>query len=314
MGGGKYKIQFQKGLGLPVFYDLYGTEEKCQDKLIKVKWRHGFHCIKCNTSRYSRFTRNKRLYFQCTNCRHQHSLTSNTLFHGSHLPLTIWYLAIYLISESKKSISSLELHRLIGVNHKTAWLMQHKIMKVMTEVEDGRKLENRIEIDDSYLGGKRSGGKRGRGAGGKIPFIVAVQTTDSSEKFPVFTKLTPITAFQKEIIEKWTEKSIKRGSTVVSDGLPAFSGLDSRCNHETHIANKMSEKDKNDHFKCFNTILSNIKTSLSGTFHSFNTSKNSYLYLGAFAYRFNRRFNLQKIFPTLLFHVVTHAPIQLAKS
>jgi hypothetical protein len=314
MSSSKYNIQFQKGLGLPEFIKLFGTEEKCQENLFKTKWKDGFRCSKCNSTHYSRFSRKGREYFQCSDCHHQHSLTSNTLFHGSHLPLQIWYMAIYLISESKKSISSLELHRLIHVNHKTAWLMLHKIMKVMTDVEISRKLEGRIEVDDAYLGGKRSGGKRGRGADGKQPFIVAVQTSKTSGKYyPIFTKLTPIESFKKDIITEWATDYISKESTVVSDGLPAFSGIDEVCDHETHIASEMTEEDKQEHFRCFNTILSNIKTSLSGTFHSFNAAKNSELYLGAIMYRFNHRFDLNKIFSVLLRQTISHPPVVLAK-
>lgn len=310
MGSHKYKIQFQKGLGLPDFIKLFGTEEKCQEHLIKIKWKHGFRCNKCNSTHYSRFSRASRIYFQCSGCGYQNSLTSNTLFHGSHLPLQVWFLAIYLISESKKSISSLELHRLIHVNHKTAWLMLRKIMRVMTDVESTRKLKGRIEIDDAYLGGKHSGGKRGRGAAGKQPFIVAVQTSVAPGKFPVFAKLTPVKSFEKDVIKEWAEKSILKGSLIVSDGLPGFSGLYSHCTREIHIASKMTEEDKQEHFRSFNTILSNVKTSLSGTFHSFNSEKNSELYLGAIMYRLNHRFDLGKIFSSLVRHVILHPQVK----
>jgi hypothetical protein len=311
MGSSRYNIQFQKGLGLPEFIKLFGTEQKCQENLIKIKWKNGFRCRKCDYTHYSRFSRNGREYFQCSDCQHQHSLTSYTLFHGSHLPLQKWYMAIYFISESKKSISSLELHRLINVNHKTAWLMLHKIMKVMTDEENGRKLKGRIEIDDAYLGGKRSGGKRGRGAAGKQPFIVAIQTSKNAGKnYPIFAKLTPIEAFKKDVVNQWAVKSISKGSTIVSDGLPAFSGVDNLCSHEKHVASEMTEEDKQEHFRCFNTILSNIKTSLSGTFHSFNSAKNSELYLGAIMYRFNNRFDLSEIFSSLLEQAIFHPPVK----
>jgi len=76
----------------------------------------------------------------------------------------------------------------------------------------------------------------------------------------------------------------------------------------------MTEEDKQDHFKCFNTILSNVKTSLSGTFHSFNSAKNSDIYLGAIMYRFNSRFDLGKIFSSLVGHVISHPPVKLIRA
>jgi len=174
----KYQIQFQKGLGLPKFIKDFGTEEQCERYLIELKWGRRFKCPKCGQHHASAFRRRGRPYFQCSVCRHQTSLTAGTLFHGSHLPLTTWFLALYLVSEAKTQLSSLELHRLIHVNHKTAWLMLHKIMQVMVNAEQARKLTGRIEMDDAYLGGKRSGGKSGRGAAGKQPFLAAIQTSD----------------------------------------------------------------------------------------------------------------------------------------
>ncbi len=286
---------------------MYGTEEQCQKKLIDEKWGNGFKCPKCDSDKFTEFKRDEHSYHQCCECGHQSSLTSGTLFHGSKLPLRIWFLAIYLISEAKKSISALELHRLINVNYKTAWLMRHKIMQVMVNTEEKRKLKGRIEVDDAYLGGKRKGGKRGRGAEGKQPFITAVQTTEN--KHPVYVKLTPIKEFKKSEIKNWALHCIEKESTIVSDGLKCFTAVESICNHEIHIANDMTEEDKEENFKNFNIVLANVKTSLTGTFHSFDCRKYASRYLAAIMYRFNRRFNLNNIFNCLLKDVIFNPPI-----
>ena len=92
------------------------------------------------------------------------------MFHWTKLPLTVWFLAIYDVTQSKGGMSSVELARRLGTRQPTAWLMKHKLMAAMEAREAAKpKLAGRVEVDDAYLGGQRSGGKRGRGAAGKAP-------------------------------------------------------------------------------------------------------------------------------------------------
>jgi hypothetical protein len=115
---------------------------------------------------------------QCSTCRHQVSLIAGTIFHATKLPLTTWFTAIYHLTQGKNGLSSLDLARRLGVSHYTAWKIQHKLMQVMLERDQDKPLTGeRIEVDDAYIGGERSGGKRGRGSAGKTPFVAAVETT-----------------------------------------------------------------------------------------------------------------------------------------
>ena len=95
------------------------------------------------------------------------------------MPLTRWFLAMQLLTQAKNNVSALELMRQIGVSYRSAWLVKHKIMEAMRLREDRRELDGRVEMDDAYLGGERSGGKSGRGSENKVPIVAAVQTTPS---------------------------------------------------------------------------------------------------------------------------------------
>ena len=95
-------------------------------------------------------------------CRHQCSVISGTIFEATKLGLSRWFLAMHLLTQSKNNVAALELMRHLGVCYKTAWLIKHKLMEVMRVREEGRQLDGRVEIDDAYLGGERSGGKAGR--------------------------------------------------------------------------------------------------------------------------------------------------------
>ena len=114
---------------------------------------------------------------------------AGTVFESSKLPLTNWFLAMHLMAQAKNNVSALELKRHLDVSYPTVWLLKHKIMEVMTLRETERKLTGRVEIDDSYLGGEVQGGKAGRGSPKKIPFVAAVQTTESGQ--PVLVCLSP---------------------------------------------------------------------------------------------------------------------------
>ena len=90
----------------------------------------------------------------------------------------MWFQAIYLMTQDKKGVSAMKLHRHLGISYNAAWRIRHKLMQVMMERDREHPLSGWIQLDDAYLGGERSGGKRGRGAPGKTPFVAAVQTNE----------------------------------------------------------------------------------------------------------------------------------------
>ena len=148
-----------------------------------------------------------RAVYQCNRCKRQVGLTAGTVFHWTKLPLTTWFLAIYHLSQSKGGMSSVELARRLGTRQPTAWLMKHKLMVAMAAREAEKpKLQGRVEIDDAYLGGQRAGGKRGRGAAGKTPFVAAVETT--AERKPRRLKLTVVKGFSKKEIEALAKRDL----------------------------------------------------------------------------------------------------------
>ncbi len=176
----KNPIQFQKGLSLPDFFHQYGREDQCREALFRLRWPSGFICPECGNSTYCEIKQRK--VYQCHHCHHQTSVTANTIFHGTKLALTQWFLAIYLLTQRKKSLSALQLSREIGVNYDTAWRLKQKLMQVMLERQQSKSLKGVIEMDDAYLGGELAG-KRGRGSPNKIPFVAAVETQDGK---PIF--------------------------------------------------------------------------------------------------------------------------------
>ena len=155
------KVQFQKGLSEAEFDELYGTEERCHAELARLRWPEGFECPDCGVQGHCVVKRGARLLFQCNACRKQTSVKAGTIFASSKLPLRLWFKAMYLVTQSKKGISSIELGRRLGVTQTTAWTMKHKLAQVMIERNGAKRLNGNVQMDDAYIGGERSG-KHGR--------------------------------------------------------------------------------------------------------------------------------------------------------
>ena len=222
-------VQFQKGLSEAEFEERYGTEEKCRAVVMASRWPKGFECPVCGGQAHSEIR--SRGLFQCCACRRQTSLIAGTIFASTHVPLRLWFRAMYHLTQSKQGISSVELGRRLGVRQTTAWKMRHKLQQVMMERDGHKRLAGRVEIDDAYVGGQRSGGKRGRGAPGKTPFVAAVETTPEGK--PVRLKLRRVSSFCTHALSGFARRSLDPGCEVVSDGLACFGAVtEAGCKQE----------------------------------------------------------------------------------
>lgn len=283
-------IQFQQGMSLPEFLQSFGTEAACAEAVRRARWPGGFVCPRCNAGAHCVVLSGSRHLYQCHACHRQTSLTAGSLFGSTKLPLTTWFLAIYLISQAKTGLSALELKRHVGVSYPTAWLMHHKIMTAMVAREDQHRLSGTVQVDDAYLGGERTGGKPGRGSENKVPFVAAVSLNDAGN--PLYVKVTPVPGFTSDAISKWAKANLAPGTDVLSDGLACFAAVtDAGCIHRAEVVGLRKPRDL-PQFKWVNTVLGNLKTMMSGAYKALGYRKYGGRYLGAFAYRFNRRFDL----------------------
>jgi hypothetical protein len=245
-------------------------------------------------------------YWQCGACPHQTSLISGTIFEASKLPLSRWFLAMQLLTQSKNNVSALELKRQLGVNYRSAWVLKHKIMQAMRLAEQDRELDGRIEIDDAYLGGEFSGGKAGRGSDNKVPFVAAVQTTEDCHPLYVCLSQQPPTL---EAMAAFAASHIAPSATVVSDGLWCFGAATLvGAEHERIVTGGGKPSMALPQFKWVNTLLGNLKTAISGTYHAFDFAKYAHRYLAEFQFRFNHRFNMRAILHRLLCALVAAPP------
>lgn len=291
------RIQFQAGVSLPKFFELYGTEDQCEVALSALRWPGGFRCPRCASPAHYVVGHGARKLFQCRACRHQTSLTAGSLLDSTKLPLRIWFLAMFLISQDKTGLSSLALKRQLGTSYRTAWLIHHKLMATMDQRDRHRPLSGSVQMDDAYLGGERPG-VGGRGSPNKVPIVVAVSTNDAGH--PLRVKLSPVAGFTRQAVADWAKVHLQPGCDVRSDGLNCFAGvIDAGCAHSYVVVGRRKPSQL-PQFTWVNTVLGNLKTMVSGAHKSFKFAKYAAHYLGAFAYRFNRRFNLKTLLPKLL--------------
>lgn len=297
-------VQMQKGLSLSAFRAAYGTEEQCRAALVRWRFPKGYVCPQCGAQEAC--VLKARGLMQCKRCQYQASLTAGTIFHATKLALSVWFEALYWLTQTKNGVSALELSWLLAVSYNTAWKVKHKLMQVMLERNQERKLAGLIEVDDAYLGGERSGGKRGRGAAHKLPFVAAV--TQRAGR-PMRIHLRPVAAFGKRAIAKWAAHSLEPGSTLRCDGLACFAAVEQAgCRHEPRVLGDSRRALKAGTFKWVNTVLGNLKNALHGTYHAFS-HKHGARYLAEFEYRFNRRLSLPDMIPRLAFVALRTPPM-----
>jgi len=303
------RVQFQPGLSMFEFHERYGTDEKCEAALAAARWPNGFVCPRCQGSAAFAYRRGRQPYRQCGACGYQCSLIVGTIFEATKLPLTRWFMAMQLLTQAKNNVSALELMRQLGVSYPSAWLMKHKIMEAMRERESTRQLTGRVEIDDAYLGGERSGGKAGRGSENKVPFVVAVQTTNAGQPDRVCMAQLP---FRRGAIAEFAAQRLQRPLTVLSDGLDCFKVLGESGQHERIVTGGGKASVNKPEFLAVNTVMGNLKTAIAGTYHGFKFAKYATRYLAEFQYRFNRRYSMHDLLPRLLHAMADAKPCKHA--
>src|SRR5580704_1769106 len=128
------------------------TQDECRAILEELRWPDGVKCPRCQSDKISRIR--KRFQFDCDSCRYQFSVTSGTIFHDTHLPLPKWFAAVYLMCESKKGMSALQLKRTLHTGYQTAWYLCHRIRAAMQETNQPL-LTGTVEVDETYVDGKK---------------------------------------------------------------------------------------------------------------------------------------------------------------
>ena len=283
----------QESISLIQFQKKFSTEEACREHLYKLRWPSGYKCPRCNHEEYY-FHRNRHLY-HCKSCNYQVSLTAGTIFHKTRVSLLKWFWMIYLMGHQKSGISMMSLQSMLEIkSYKTVWLMGHKIRHAMAHRDAYYKLAGLVEMDDTYIGSKKSG-KQGRGAYGKAKVIVAVENKESKAGF---AKMERVDNLGKNMISNSFDEHLESDVILRTDGWRPYRVLKTdQRKHEAVVVG--SGKNAAKMLPWVHTMISNMKNNLRGTYHGVDI-KHISRYLSEFCYRFNRRSWQKQMFDRLL--------------
>jgi len=290
-------------MGFEDIQKRFDTEEACREYLIQLRWPEGFMCPMCGCREYYQIsTRHK---YECKNCRYQASVTAGTVMDRSHLSLRRWIWAIYLVSRDKRGYSAMQLSRVLSLPYNTAWFLLHRIRHAMAERDSNYMLTGIVELDDTYLGKPKKGGKRGRGTT-KTKVVVAVSKDEDGK--PKYAKMQVVPNLKGKTIGKFAKGYIKEGSVVQTDAYRSYrKPLTEKYLHEYQVFDAES-----DMLKWLHTIIGNAKAFVSGTFHGLGR-KHLQSYLDEYCYRFNRRYLEGHIFSRLLLAVTHSSTLRFAE-
>ena len=282
--------------------ERYATEAACAAQLAELRWPNGFQCPHCGHA-HGWFNHSRRLY-ECAACHRQTSITAGTVLHGSRVPLTKWFWALYWLSMDKGSISALRLTKLIGVQWRSAYTMLRKLRIAMAHRDSLYRLTELIEIDDAYIGANKTG-KAGRG-GGRTPVLVAIETSEDGK--PGFVAIEALDSLSQPHIIDFAKRRLQPGAVSHTDAFPSLRGL---AIQTTHIAKVTPPEEADEWLPWVHIVISNLKRFLLGTFHGAVRPHRLQEYIDEFVYRFNRRFWEPQIPNRLLNLLVEHRPVGL---
>jgi len=288
------------------FERRFSSEKACREYLFQLRWPDGFQCPRCENNKA---WINNRLLHQCTKCNYQVSVIAGTIFQGTHKSMQIWFKTIWWLTGQKNGASAIGLARMLGIGcYPTAWAMLHKLRRAM--VTPGRNLLSGIvEVDETYIGGKKPG-KRGRGATGKALVFIGVEINESRIGR---IRLQRISDASAPSLEDAIEKNVINGSTIQTDGWTGYINLDSH-GYKHDVVRKEADMGDNLLPSC-HRVASLLKRWLLGTHQGAVRHKYLDYYLDEFTFRFNRRTSKHrgKLFMRLLENAVKINPVTIKK-
>ncbi len=254
--------------------------------LESIRWADGVVCPKCGESEREpyRLKNQKRRLWKCRACRKQFTVTVGTIFESSHIPLNKWLLAFYLLCASKKGMSAHQLHRMLGVTYKTAWFMFHRVREAMSDPAFSAKLSGVVEVDETYVGGKRKG-KVGRPAQGdpkKVPVVALVERGGRVRSSHVANVTAPV-------LQSAIRENVDRKARIMTDQLGSYRGLDQDFAAHEVVNHSEGEYVRGDaHTNTAEGYFANLKRGINGSYHHVS-QRHLHRYLSEFDFRWNAR-------------------------
>ena len=277
------------------FQRQFADEEACRKYLETSRWPDGFQCPRCGHGRAYPLGAWRRR--ECAACRYQVSLTAGTVFHGTKTPLTVWFWAAYLMTTDKRGISALLLQRQLGLRrYETAWQILHKLRRAMVNAAR-EPLHGEVEVDDTWVGGPQPGLRGSRQLKGRKAALVAVAVEKRGTRTGR-VRMAVIPDFGKTTLTDFATRHIAYGTTIYTDGLKQFSGLEAAGYRHVACPQQIRSGGR-PVLPYVHRAIGNLQQWLIGTYHGVGRH-HLQVYLDEFVFRHNRRQTPMAAFQTLL--------------
>jgi transposase-like protein len=284
---------------------LFGTEDKCRELLVRLRFPEGPQCLRCKGP-VVKLDTDKQLFY-CKDCDYQFSVTSGTVFNDSHLPLTKWLLTAHLLCEAKKGMSACQIQRTVGMSYKTAWYLCHRIRHAMAQT-DKPLLDGTVELDATYVGGVNKGkGRIARVDNKEVVLGIRKRNGDLRFFHASDAKAGTLAKFIRENISEDVDVIM----TDDASANPVAVKKAGHKNHKTIVHSKGVYVMGDIHTNTVESAFSLLKRGIMGTWHRLS-AKHLAAYLEEMEFRFNRR-KRSDLFLDTLRHMVTSPVLTFEK-
>lgn len=275
---------FRKGITLAKLFEMFPDDEVAEEWFVNSRWPDGVRCPHCDSDNIKKSTAHATMPFRCNSCKKWFSAKTNTVMHGSKIGYRAWAITLYQVTTNIKGVSSMKLHRDLGITQKSAWHMLHRIREAYNEVNDVFGGEN--EVDETFVGGKegnkhaKNKTRAGRGTVGKTA-VVGIKNRDTNE-----VHAQVVDSVNRETLQNFVVENTTSDAVVYTDGATAYKGLD-RVHVE--VGHSVGEYVRDQaHTNGLESFWSMLKKGYTGIYHHMSP-KHLHRYVDEFAGRHNDR-------------------------
>jgi len=270
---------------LQEFDRWFPDETACRSYIFSVRWPEGYECFRCRSKAPPWIT--SRGYLHCRECEGERSITAGTVFENTRKPLRAWFQAIWLVTSQKHGASALGLQRILGLgSYQTAWVWLHKLRRAMVR-PDRERLHGSVEVDETYLGGAASGGKRGRGAENKEIVVIAVEVLHPKGFGRI--RMRRVADVSGDSLVPFICDVTEPGTEILTDGWRGYNRLiEHSCQHRRTVQSNSGDP-VHVAMPGVHQIAGLLKRWLLGIHQGAVSAKHLDYYLDEYTFRFNRR-------------------------